>query len=106
MMNLGLMARQRAISVRRRSATRQLVAQVFAHLLQTKFGNEALQLLALVLLGRGGHLEHTADVVLDRQLAEYRSLLGQIADADLCPLVDGIVGDVEIVEINMSLVGV
>ena len=86
-------------------ATRQLVAQVLAHLLQTKFGNEALQLLALVLLRRGSHLEHTAYVVLDRQLAEYRSLLCQIADTDLCPLIDGIVGNIEVVEINMSLIG-
>ena len=51
------------------------------------------------------HLEHGHDIVFHAHLAEHAGLLGQIAYA--CPgvLVDGVVGDVDVVEAYAALVG-
>ena len=74
-------------------AARELDAQALAHLLQAELLDEGLDALLLVLLRVGGHFEHGADVVLDRQAAEDRGLLRQVAHAELRPAVDGQFGE-------------
>ena len=86
-------------------AAGQLVALVLAHLLDAELGEQALQLLLAVVQGLAGHLEHGHDVVLHAHLAEDGSLLRQVADAGLGTLVDGILGNVQVVQEDAALVG-
>ena len=86
-------------------ATGELVAEVFAHFAQAKLGNEAFELVALVLGGGVGHLQYGTDVVFDRQFAKYRWLLCQISYAVTGALIYGKLGDIEVVEVDVSLVG-
>ena len=85
--------------------SRQLVALVLAHLLEAELGDEALQLLELLLAAEGRHFEHGHDIVLDAHLAEHAVLLGEIADAGPRPLVDGKVRNLKVVDIDMAVVG-
>ena len=82
-----------------------MVAEVFAHFLEVKLRDEALELVALVVFGLARELEYRADIVFDGHLAEYRCVLGQVADAGLCTLVHGVFGDVEVVEVDAAFVG-
>ena len=73
-------------------AARKLDAHAFAHLLQAELLDERLDALGLILLRETGHFEYGADVVLDAQPAEDRSLLRQIPHAHLRAAVDRFVG--------------
>ena len=85
--------------------TRQTVTLVLAHLLQTELGDEALELIQLLLMRQLRHLEHRHDIILDRELAEDAGLLRQVADAGAGPLIHGVVGNLLIVDIHVALVG-
>ena len=85
--------------------TGQTVALVLAHLRQSELADERLQLVELLLMREFRHLQHRHDVVFHAELAEYARLLRQVADAGPGPLVDGIVGDLLAVEIDMTAVG-
>ena len=87
-------------------ASRELVALVLAHLLEVELGDEALELLLLLLAADVlAHLQHGDDVVLDSHLTEDAGFLRQVADAFRRALVDGEPGDVLVVDENLSSVG-
>ena len=52
-----------------------------------------------------GHLEYGMDIVFDRHFAKNRSLLCQITDTEAGALVDGITGDLRIVQKDFALIG-
>lgn len=83
----------------------ETVAVVLAHLLQSELADKALELLFLLFAAEVGHLQHGADVILHRQLAEDARLLCQVADSELGALVDGHPGDVLAVEEDASAIG-
>ena len=87
------MARQRAISVRRRSPPDSWSL------------DEAFQFIQLIVSWFARHLQHTQDIVLYAHLPEHRGFLCQIADAGLRPFVDGIVGDFLVVQVDVSCIG-
>ena len=91
-------------------AARELDAEALADLLQAELLDERLDALGLVLLRVGGHLQHGADVLLDREPPEDRGLLRQVAHAQLGAAVDGQareLGDllVVVLEEDATLVG-
>ena len=86
-------------------ATRQAVTQVLAHLLQVELADKLLQPVFLLGGSEVGHLQHGADVVLNAQGAEYRSLLRQVTHAQLGAAVNRQGSDVHIVQEHASLVG-
>ena len=86
-------------------AARQLIALVLPYFLQTELGNQAFELLFLILAGTARHFEHGGDVVLDAHLAEHRGFLRQVADALFCPLVDRSVRNVLFVKKDAASVG-
>lgn len=86
-------------------AAGEAVAKVFAYFLKVKFGYQAFQLFVLIGLGQSGHFEDGEDVVLHGHFAEYGCLLCQIADAGTRSFVDGVLGDVLIIEEYSSFVG-
>ena len=51
------------------------------------------------------HFQDTPDIIFHRQLAKHRSLLRQIPDTDLRPFINRIICNVEIIQINMPLIG-
>jgi len=73
-------------------AARKLDAEALANLLQAELLDQRLDALGLVLLREIGHFEYGADVVLDRQAAEDRCLLCQVAHAHLGAFVDRLLG--------------
>lgn len=73
-------------------AARKLDAEALAHLLQAELLDQRLDALVLVFLREIGHFEYGADVVLDRQAAEDRCLLCQVAHAHLGAFVDRLLG--------------
>ena len=86
-------------------ATREAVADVLAHLLETELAYQALQFLQLLLARQVGHLEHGEYVVLNAQLAEDARLLRQVAYARACALVYGEVCNVLVVKVDVACVG-
>ena len=89
---------------------RKLDAEALADLLQAELLDQRFDALGLILLRIFGHFEHGAEVVLDRQAAENRRFLRQIAHAHLRALVDrfvGQLGDLSLVvfQKNASFVG-
>ena len=59
----------------------------------------------LLFFAQFGELEHAQDIFLHAQFAEYGSLLGEIADAVLGPLVHGEMGDLGLVEEDLPPIG-
>ena len=51
------------------------------------------------------HFQDTPDIIFHRQLAKHRSLLRQISDTDLRPFINRIICNIEIIQINMPLIG-
>ena len=86
-------------------AAGELVAHVLAHFSEVEVGNERFELLKLLMVRELCHLEHRHDVVLHAQLAEHACPLRQIADAGACSFVNGIVGYLLVVEIDVAVVG-
>ena len=81
------------------------MAERAAQMGDREFGEQIVEHgLALFAIGLD-HLEHGADVVLDRQAAEDRRLLRQIADAQARAPVHGQVGDVLAVEDDDAVLG-
>jgi hypothetical protein len=60
-----------------------LVTITLAHLLQAELIDKVLYTLALILLRIVCHLQHCADVILYREVAENRCLLSQVSYAHL-----------------------
>ena len=86
-------------------AAGELVAEVFAYFLEAEFRNKAFKFFALVFGRFSCHLEHGADVVFNGHFAEYGFFLCEVSDSGLGATVDGIFGDVEVVEEDSSFVG-
>ena len=91
-------------------AARKLDAEALANLLQAELLDQRLDALGLVLLREIGHFEYGADVVLDRQAAEDRCLLCQVAHAHLRTAVNGFIRKFRdaaliVLEENLPLVG-
>lgn len=104
-MNFGLMATARAISVRRRSPPRKLDAEALADFGQAELLDQVFEPLGLIVFRKVRHLQHGLDVVFDREPPEYRSLLRQIPHAFLGAFVYRFLGDLLILEEDLTLVG-
>ena len=86
-------------------AARKLDAEAFAHFGQPELFDQVFEPFLLILFREIGHLQDGPDVVLDRQSAEYRSFLSQVADPLLGAFVDRLVGQFLVFEENRTLVG-
>ena len=86
-------------------ASRKLVALVLSHLVQTELTDETLQFLELLGMRKLRHFKHSHDVILNTQLAKHAGFLRKITYTSPRPLVNGVVGNIFIVEINMAFVG-
>ncbi len=104
-MNLGLMARQRAISVRRRSPPERLLPRLWRTFSSLNSRISCSSFSLLILGGSVGHLEDGPYIVFDGECPEHRGLLRQIAYAALRASVDRKPGDVGIIYEDPSLVG-
>ena len=97
-MKCGWVASARAISKRRRSPPDSAIAGARRKWLIENSAKQRVEH-RLARLGLGlGHFEHGADVLLDRQAAEDRGLLRQIADAEARAAIHRQIGDVLAVE--------
>src|SRR6185437_4004495 len=74
--------------------------------LDVELFQQRIEILLAPLAIRLDDFEHRADVLLDRQAAKDRSLLGQIADAETGALVHRQRCDVVALELDIALVGV
>ena len=72
--------------------TRELVTVALAYLLQAELLDKRLGTLTLILLGVVGHLQHRADIILDGEVTEHRSLLCKVANAQLRTLIHRQIG--------------
>jgi hypothetical protein len=71
---------------------------------QAQFFNQTIQPFPPLLPVVGKGLQDGQDVVVDRQLAENRGLLRQIADAVSGPQIHGQVGDFPVIQEHLPLV--
>ena len=87
-------------------AARQRHSEALAHMRNTQFSQDLFQpFLTRSVIEAGASLENGHDVVFDRQLAENRSLLRQVADAGMGALVHRKVRDVAVVDGHGAGVG-
>ncbi len=98
--NAGSSTRDRAISNRRRSPPDSVYAPLVSHGFQFHLRQQFLEPVALLLRRERQGFQHRQQILLDRQLAENRRLLGQIADPAAGPEVHGEVGNVVSVQEN------
>ena len=76
----------------------ELDSETLADLREVEFVYQVLKSLLPFPLGHLGHLHHRHNVVFDRHLAEDGSLLREVADTFLSPLVHRKLGDVLVVQ--------
>src|SRR5581483_4928571 len=76
-------------------ATGQSISTVEPNMLKPQLVDQPLHAFPALMPGNRLCFQHRQDVLFDRQLAKYRSFLGEIADAVLtCPQVHGNVRDI------------
>ena len=85
-------------------AAGQLVTLVLAHLLQTEFCYQTFELFLLILFRLVGHLEHSSNIVFHTHLAEYGGFLCKVSDSRLCPFVNRIFGNLQVVEEDTAFI--
>ena len=73
--------------------------------MQIELIDQRLQAILLIGLGQVGHFQDCLDVVFHTHLAKYRRFLGQIADPETSALVHGQVGDLLVIEKDLTAVG-
>ena len=86
-------------------ASRKLDAKALADFGQAELLDQVFEPLGLIVFRKVRHLQHGLDVVFDREPPEYRSLLRQIPHAFLGAFVYRFLGDLLILEEDLTLVG-
>ena len=101
-MNFGSIARQRAISARRRSPPESWSPKFYE-----PYSNRTLKSsfpVSLVLNATSRHLQDRADIIFHRHFPENRSLLRQIANAVASPLIDREFRNLHVIQEDLTLV--